>query len=141
MRHFSLTPPAPANRACLFAAHGVRSRETRSLLFAIEWLAQNRARVSQRAGNPQLFAGDAIGTKNRNEGHLARSMDLTRRNVVMQDPRRAEGKKKDRSGGASWVLGVSRLVAWPNARNRTAAIPAPPSRITLRAVGCTHPSD
>ena len=46
MRHLALTPPA--YRACLFAVHGSRSRETRSVLdrhFAIERLGEIEAKL------------------------------------------------------------------------------------------------
>jgi hypothetical protein len=82
MRHLALTLPAPANRACFFASHEGRSRETRSLLdghFAIERLARNRSQtpesyertqLSQVAGIPQRVVEEADGTRNRNELYL-----------------------------------------------------------------------
>ena len=52
MRHLALTLPAPANRACLVAVLGGRSRETRSLLFAIERLARNRSQTPNSMNEP-----------------------------------------------------------------------------------------
>ena len=135
MRHLALTLPAPANRACVFAAHGGRSRETWSLLdghFAIDRLARNRSQTpksydrtqfTQVAGIPQRVVEEAIGTRNRNEPHLTAWTGLERRSVVIQDPRRAKGKKRSRSGGVRSMLGAPRLVAGPNSKSNSAVIP------------------
>jgi hypothetical protein len=91
-RSIALTLLAPANRACLCAAHGGRSREPRSLLFAIERLARNRSqnpksdegtRRAPLAGIPQRLVEEPFGTRNRNEGHLTTSTGVTR---VRDDP-------------------------------------------------------
>ena len=135
MRHTTLALPAPAYRARLFAAHGRRSREARSLLerhFAIERLARNRSQTPESckrsqfpwlAGIPQRVVGEAIGARNRNERYQTSSTGLTLRSLVIQDPRRAKCKKKIRSGGVRWILGASRLVALPNLRNSSGGIP------------------
>ncbi len=88
MRRLALTLPAPANRACLFAVHGGRLRDTRSVRFAIERRARNRSQdrkshersqFAQVVEFPQLFSEEALGMKNRNEDHLATSTGLMRR--------------------------------------------------------------
>jgi len=54
---------------------------------------------------------------------MTTSTGLTRRSVGIQDPRRAKGKKKIRSGCARSMLGAPRLVARTNSRNSSAGIP------------------
>ena len=66
---------------------------------------------------------EAIGTRNRNAGYLTTWTGLTRQYVVMHDPRRVMGKRKNRSGGACLMLGAARLVARPNSRDSSARIP------------------
>ena len=150
MRHLSFTLPAPANRACVFAAHRGRSRRARSRLdgqFAIDRRARNqsqsrksreRSQFAQVAGIPQCVMKEVFRTRNRNESHLTRSTGLTRRNVVMQDLRSAQGNKKSRSGGVHWMLGASCLVAWPNWRNSSAGVPRTAILHNVTSVGL-HP--
>jgi hypothetical protein len=104
MAHIALTLPAPAKWACPFAAHGGRSRETRSLLFAIERLARKRSQTPKSgertrraplAGIPQHLVEKVFGTRNRNEVYLTTSTGLTRRSLVVRDPRRARGKDEE----------------------------------------------
>ena len=95
MRHLALTLPAPANRACLVAAHRGRSREIRSLLSAIERLARNRSQTpksrertqsAQVAGFPQRVVEGAIGTKSRNESYTTHVDVFDGQRVLAQDP-------------------------------------------------------
>ena len=98
MRHIALSLPAPANRACVFAAHRGRSREERSRLdrhFAIDWLAGKTKpntkivrtnQSTQVAGFSQHVVEGAIGTRNRNEPHLTNVDGFSGQRVLTQDP-------------------------------------------------------
>jgi hypothetical protein len=145
MRHLALTQRAPA----FSLERAGRARLQIDRYLASERLARNRtqnrksherSQFAQVAGFPQCVVKEAIGTRKRNERHLTSWTRLTRRNVVLQDPRHAQGKEKNRSRRVRWMLRAPRLVAGPNSRNSSVGIPRAANlhNVTTGAVDCTH---